>query len=109
MVIHKFDLKQPVEHRSKYYIYINKGYNKNYTNMNEYKSEKEFQSILNKITLADVLTAIKRGKDIRNKHINDKDHLEIYNGFKYYRDNPDITLHLIIESILIDCKIISKR
>lgn len=106
MVIHKYNLNYEIEDRSKYYIYLNRGYNKNYKSMGEYKNKDEFESILKQIELKDVINAINIGKAIRKKHKDNNEYLEIYNGFKYYRDNPDMSLHLVVEEILINCGII---
>lgn len=106
MILHKYDLKTPVSNRFEYCTYINKGYKTKYTKIDEYKTVAEFTKILSSITLDDVITAIKRGHVIRNNHINNKDHIETYKKFNFYRDNPDMTIHIIIEKILEECKII---
>lgn len=106
MILHKYDLKTPVSNRFEYCTYINKGYKTKYTKIDEYKAVAEFTKILSSITLDDVITAIKRGHVIHNNHINNKDHIETYKKFNFYRDNPDMTIHIIIEKILEECKII---
>ena len=78
----------------------------NYTKIDEYKAVAEFTKILSSIALDDVITAVKRGHVIRNNHINNKDHIEAYKKFNFYRDNPDMTIHIIVEKILEECKII---
>lgn len=106
MILHKYDLKTSVSNRLEYCTYINKGYKTNYTKIDEYKAVAEFTKILSSITLDDVITAVKRGHVIRNNHINNKDHIETYKKFNFYRDNPDMTIHIIVEKILEECKII---
>lgn len=106
IVLHKYNLNTPVQDRHQYYKYINKGFCKNYSSMNEYKTENEFRTILSQITLDDVITAISRAKAIRKTHEDNKEHLEIYNKFSYYRNNPDLTINEIVEEILIDCGVI---
>ena len=106
MVIHKYDLNTSVDDRHKYFHYINRGYNKNYQHMDDYKNYDEFLSVVSQIKIEDVITAVNRGHAIRNKHIENGDHLEVHNKFGYYRDNPDMSIHLIIEFILKDCGIL---
>lgn len=106
IALHKVNLLTPVSDRYQYYKYINQGYNKNYLHMDDYKSEDEFDSILKQIELVDVIAAIERGKKIRKAHEDNHEHRESYGKFEFYRDNPDLNIHLIIESILKDCEII---
>ena len=106
MVLHKYNLTIQLTDRTKYYPYINIGYNKKYQHMDDYKSEKEFKSILEQIQIEDVLIAIERAHKIRNNHIANAHHIETHNGFSYYRDNPDLNIHFIIEEIFRDCGII---
>ena len=101
IAIHKKDMRKSVSHRSKYYLDINDAYGTNYQHMDDYKSVEEFTKILEKITLHDVIMAVKRGEAIRLAHENSGDHKEVWKGFVYCRDNPDMTLHQIVKDILI--------
>lgn len=108
IIIHKKDVTKPVLDRYEYYHDINKAYNTKYKHIDEYKKETEFTKILNQITLDDVIKAVKRGEAIREAHEKRNDHKEIVNGFVYYQDNPDMTLHQIVKTILTDTGIIKK-
>ena len=45
-------------------------------------------------------------KEIERKEENEIYRLLFPNKFNFYRDNPDMTIHIIIEKILEECKII---
>ena len=59
--------------RNDYYIDINKGFNTNYKSCNEFKERKE-----------------------------NKKKISLYN-FEFYKDNPDLSIHEIVKTILNDC------
>lgn len=97
-----------ITNRDKYYKDINKAFKTSYNHMDEYKKEEEFRKILDSITLDDVINAVARGEKIRKNHEDNNDHKEIVNGFIYYRNNPDMTLHSIVKQILVDVGILKK-
>lgn len=105
IALHKIDMNFPVNDRHQYYRYINKGFKTNFQHMDDYKSEDEFKKILSLITLKDVIDAVKRAKKIRKKHEADGNHLESYKKFKFYKNNPDLTVNEVVEEILNDCGI----
>lgn len=108
IIIHKRDMFHCITNRDKYYKDINKAFKTSYNHMDEYKKEEEFRKILNSITLDDVINAVARGEKIRKNHEDNNDHKEIVNGFIYYRNNPDMTLHSIVKQILVDVGILKK-
>jgi hypothetical protein len=103
IVLHKAQLLKPLAHRKDYISHINKSYGTNFEFVKKYKAEKNFKQMLSQITLPDVVQAIKFAKEIRdkNKNIGKKIH-EDY-GFKYYPDNPDLTIHECVEEMLREC------
>ena len=108
IIIHKRDMFHCITNRHKYYKDINKAFKTSYNHMDEYKKEEEFRKILDSITLYDVINAVARGEKIRKNHEVNNDHKEIVNGFIYYRNNPDMTLHSIVKQILVDVGILKK-
>ena len=87
--------------RNDYYIDINKGFNTNYKSCNELKEKNEFLKLLSNITLEDVSSAITRSIKIKERKENKKKIL-LYN-FEFYKDNPDLSIHEIVKTILNDC------
>ena len=102
MLLHVADMNYSVASRDKYLEPIKKWFNRDYKNIGEFKAEIEFQSILDSyVTLDSVSSAIKRAeKIIREK---DGKGLEEYKGFKFYHDNPDLTVHMVVKKILNAC------
>ena len=104
LILHKNQQKGKISHRTQYINGINKAYNENFAFIDEYKEEKNFKKILAKITLEDVILAVKHGKEIRvlNEENSQKDYRK-YGQFEYYIENPDITVNQCVERILKDC------
>jgi hypothetical protein len=105
MILHKIDYGSPLQHRDQYVTPINKAYNKNFKCIDDYKKEKVFLKILSSITFNDIKDAVKRAKKIREKNKEIHGNHSEYKGFIYYKDNPDLTIHECVETILKDCGI----
>ena len=97
-------MKAPVIDRTKYLKPINRFFNRSFSSLDEYKSEAEFQKILNDfVTLETVKKAIERAKAIRqeNEELNRK--IIINNNFKFFKDNPDTTVQDVVSRIFDLC------
>ena len=107
IVLHKINCGSFCD-RTKYISCINKAYNKKYKNLREYKQEDEFKKCLAQLNLSDVKRAIVRAENI----MKEKEELNCiktqYKGFKYYTDNPALSIHLAIKEILVDCGLYKK-
>ena len=107
IILHKKKQTGKVSHRKQYLSGINNAYSEKFKDMSEYKKEKNFKRILSHIQLEDVITATKNGNLIRkNNELNLQENCRIYGNFKYYTENPDMTINECIEQILKECKII---
>jgi hypothetical protein len=106
ILLHKVKFTSSLSHCAKYLQHINKAYGTNFESMDKYKQEDNFKKqILAKITLPDVYNAIKYAKEIKlTNEQNAKVSKEIY-GFKYFTDNPDLSIHECIGEILKSCGI----
>lgn len=110
IILHKTQKKGTVTDRKKYLTGINKEYNENFQSMKEYKEEKNFKRILTKIELKDVLTAIKNGKEIRERNSKDfKESHRQFGDFEYYTQNPDVTINECIEQILKEVGVLKQK
>lgn len=68
-----------------------------------YKQERNFQTVLQTITLEDVKKAIGRAEKIR-KYNEQNFHKEIYKKkYVYYKDNPDCSLQEAVKTVLTEC------
>lgn len=108
IILHMSDCKQSFAHRHQYINVINRLYNENFENMDEYKHEKNFKRCLKNLSIQNVVDAINRAKEIMNKNKQIGYNLIQYKGYYYYEENPSLSIWEIIEKILIECGIISK-
>lgn len=106
MVLHKIQCYTPLNHRKQYVTHINNAYGTKYQFIDEYKSEDKFKKILSTIEIDDVINAVSNARKIRAKNMESEKRHNEYTGFYYYKDNPDLTIHEVVETILKDCKIL---
>ena len=105
MTLHKKNCNGSLSNRTQYLQHINQAFNEKFENLDQYKHENNFNRCLEKLTLEDVKAAIKRAYNImQNNEKNDKK-FEEYKGVKYCKDNPALSIHEVIEKILIECGI----
>lgn len=107
IVLHKSSYYESLTNRFEYLEPINNAYNENFTKLEHYKTERNFKRILNSLTLDDVISAIDRAKEIMADNNENKRNLRIYNGYKYYINNPSLSVWESVEKILKECKIIN--
>ena len=109
IILHKKQQLGPISHRKQYVHGINSAYKENFQFIEDYKEEKNFKRILSQISLDDVITAVKNGDEMRRKNEEDsKDKCRIYGKFKYFTENPDMTINECVRQILEECEIIKK-
>ncbi|MEC0228274.1 RloB domain-containing protein [Paenibacillus alba] len=106
MVLHKADCNASLAHRRLYLTPINRAFDENFTELDQYKSEANFKRVLRKITLVNVVRAVERAKVIMKRNEEATLTLHDHRGFKYYKDNPSLTVHESVEKILKDCGLI---
>jgi len=103
IVLHKSDCYSSLTNRRQYLPFINHAFFEQFENLNHYKEEANFKRILGKLTLDDVKEAIKRAEYImRIKHENGYLPRQ-YKGYKYYTENPSLSVWEIVKKILFDC------
>lgn len=108
MILHKADCRSSLSSRNQYLYHINQAYNENFDNLGQYKSEKNFKRLLEKLSLDDVKQAICRAKAIRirNKEVGYIE--QQYKKFTFYKENPSISVDVYIEEVLQDCGLIER-
>ena len=104
IALHKKQCMACKLHRDHYLEFINSAYDRSFRNLDEYKREHNFKSILSCIDLNDVIFAIKNAEQIRYNKCDNGEKIVEYKKFKYYRDNPDLTINDVVKKILLDCK-----
>lgn len=106
LLLHKINCSGPLTSRAQYLARINQAFGERFESMAKYKEETNFKRCLKKLTLADVRDAIRRAQAIMAQNQADgKRELE-YGGFRYYPDNPSLTVQDAVEEILRDCKLL---
>lgn len=106
MVLHKIDCSGCLSHRKQYITFINRAYEENFENLDQYKHEYNFERVLSKLTLEDVINAIQRSKSIMQKNKENGLVEKQYKGYHYYKESPSISVWSAIEKIIQDCGLI---
>jgi len=109
LLLHKNYNFAPMSHRKDYIAPINEAYETNFIRMKDNKRKKPFDNLLTKINLQDVKNAINRAENIRPSLEKNGNTSVEYKGFRYFRENPDLTIHECIKKILEDCGLFSDK
>ena len=107
ILLHKVDCYCCVTHRKKYLPLINNAYGVSFDSLEEYKQEKNFNKILAQLTIENVKEAICRSENLITMKEKNNIQVKKYNGFKYYEDNPSLSVWEPIKKILYDCGLLS--
>ena len=106
MLLHVADITHVIQDRHSYLPLINRWFHRNYTDIDEFKSHNEFQKNLDEyVTLDSIIQAICRAKRIVDNNRKERKIMEKHNDFYFYRDNPDVTVHNVVQIIFDVCEI----
>lgn len=105
MILHKRACNGAFAQRSQYLDPINQVFGEKFENLAQFKQEDNFKRCLSKLTLDDVICAISRAETIANNNLSDGKKLIQYKGYKYYKDNPALSIHEAVHKMLRDCGI----
>jgi len=106
MLLHVADMTHSIQDRHSYLPSINKWFHRNYQTIDEFKSHDEFQGILDEfVTLDSIKTAINHAETIVGNNKENRNVKETYKGFSFYRDNPDVTVHEVVQMIFEVCEV----
>lgn len=106
MLLHVADMTHSVQDRHSYLAPINRWFNKNYSDIDEFKAEAEFQSILDDyVTLDSIKQAICRAERLVGMNQEEHKKKENYHGFTFYHENPDLSVHDVIQLIFDVCEV----
>ena len=85
IILHKTDCNGAKTNRKQYLFDLNKAYNEKFEDLKEYKRENDFKRILKKLTINDVIFAVRRSEIImkRNKESGYKP--QKYKGYSFYK------------------------
>lgn len=105
MILHKIDCNGAKTNRKQYLSDLNKAYDEKFEDLKEYKREKDFERILKKLTIEDVLSAVKRSELIMKRNEESGYTPQQYKGYSFYKENPSLSVWEIVDKILKDCKL----
>ncbi len=106
MILHKSDCNGSLAHRSQYLAPLNTAYDEKFENLDQYKHEDNFKRILQQLTLEHVCAAIQRSKTIMRRNQDYGYILQEYKKYKYYKENPALSIWESIEEILRECELL---
>ncbi|MEG0794134.1 MAG: hypothetical protein RSD97_10860 [Lachnospiraceae bacterium] len=95
--MHRVDCNAATTHRKNYFTPLNRAYDEHFEDMKEYKHEDNFKRCLGKLSLENVIDAVNRAKRIMTCNEENGYVLQQYKGYKYYKENPSMAIHEIIE------------
>ena len=106
MVLHKRDCNGSLNHRSQYLRWINQAFGENFENLSDYKQQDNFKKCLSKLSIEDVKEAIRRADYISENNRCNKRMMIQYKGYRYYKDNPSLSIHEVVKKIMSECGVI---
>ena len=105
VALHKADCNGSLSYRHQYLGAINRAFQEQFSSMDEYKKEDNFKRLLDKLTLADVWTAVERAEKIMNRNKENGFLLQSYCGYEYHTVNPALSVGKVVKDILEKCKV----
>ena len=106
MLLHVADMTASVANRGAYLRSINQYFKRKYISLDEFKNAAEFQRILDEfITLDTVFDAVRRAERIVVDNATQSKNKIGYRGVTFYPDNPDITVHEVVQMIFDVCEV----
>lgn len=103
--MHKVDCNGAKTNRKQYLYDLNKAYGEKFEDLKEYKRENDFKRILKKLTIEDVIYAVRRAETIMKRNEESGYRLQQYKGYSFYKENPSLSVWEIVDKILKECEI----
>lgn len=103
IILHKADCNGPLANRYQYLSPLNRAYGENFENLDQYKREDNFKRVLGKLTIENVREAIRRADKIMQNNRDVGYVQQQYKGYKYYKENPALSIGEQIEKIMKEC------
>ncbi len=105
IILHKADCNGAKTNRKQYLYDLNKAYGEMFEDLKEYKRENDFKRILKKLTIEDVISAVKRAETIMKRNEESGYRLQQYKRYSFYKENPSLSVWEIVDEILKECEI----
>lgn len=106
MLLHVADMTASATNRGAYLQPINQHFKRAYSSLDEFKNAVEFQRLLDEfITLDTVFDAVRRAERIVENNAKQSKNRISYHGVAFYPDNPDVTVHEVVQMIFDVCEV----
>lgn len=106
MLLHVADMDYSVQDRKAYLSPINRWFHRDFADLDEFKQEAAFQEILDEfVTLDSIRHAIRRAEKIVEQNAQGRKVSENYRGLTFYHDNPDVSVHEVVQLIFEVCEV----
>lgn len=102
MILHKTDSFAPQNSCDNYLRLINGAYDRAFESLKIYKQERNFNYLLQSLNINDVIEAVERGRIIMENCAKNSA-IKEYKGYKFYDENPSLSIHEIVARILKEC------
>lgn len=102
IILHKLDYNGHHNSKTEYLGAINKAFEESFKTLSEFKTEANFKRCLSRLNMSDVKAAINRANIISAANRTSGITPNRYRGYEYYRNNPSLSIHRIVEAILIE-------
>jgi len=102
IILHKADCNSPKNSCKEYLRLLNALFNENFVSLTQFKEESNLEKCLNKLLIQDVINAIERAEKLMIT-VNSNYKEAQYKTFKYFEENPSLSLHIHIKQILQGC------
>ena len=103
IILHKMDCFSHFNDRKQYLAPIKQCFKEKFEDLGHFKQEQAFKRCLDKLTLADVKSAIARSKKLENQNKANGNKVIKHSGYSYYRENPSLSINEIVEKMLVEC------
>ena len=107
LILHKQNYNGNHTNKTEYLAAINKSFSESFSSLSDFKKEANFKRCLGKLRLADVRDAIARANSIMRENESCGRMLVKYKDYEYYKDNPSLSIHSIIEEVMGLCGLVN--
>lgn len=105
LILHKRDLFSHFNNKNDYLKILNEIFGTSFDGLKEFKQEKNLKNCFSQLELDDVRNAIKRSNIIMTNNINNLSQKIKLKLLTYFKDNPSLTIHEIVNDMFSKCGI----
>ncbi len=107
LILHKQNYNGNHTNKAEYLAAINRSFSESFSSLSDFKREANFKRCLGKLSLSDVRNAISRANTIMRENEACGRIIVNHKEYKYYKDNPSLSIHSVIEEVMIMCGLLN--